>query len=209
MSDQETIRTNPEVVKTAKSSSARVSEPDGSAASRMLALPGLLLLAAFAVWGSPFLLDYLNSGDQLPPLLQSVDPQLFPGDTVVEAMGRLKSGFYLALAATMRALNVSPQQIEPLLRALSRSTVPLSVDELAQQWTPACISESLAAAASKQRLPPRRYSSAGGGNLGTLLDDLVELAVLYPTEDRKRYNMPDIFRVGFGIKRKGGVRPPR
>ncbi|HMZ23257.1 MAG TPA: hypothetical protein PLD20_35365, partial [Blastocatellia bacterium] len=29
------------------------------------------LLAAFAIWGSPFLLDYLNSGDQLPPLLQA------------------------------------------------------------------------------------------------------------------------------------------
>ncbi len=77
-----------------------------------------VLLAAFAIWGSPFLLDYLNSGDQLPPMLQAVDPQLFPADAVVGAMGRLKSGFYLALAATMRALNVSPQQTEPLLHAL-------------------------------------------------------------------------------------------
>ena len=36
----------------------------------------------------------------------------------------------------------------------------------------------------------------------------VELAVLYRTKDG-RLNMPDIFRVGFGIRRKGGVRPPR
>jgi hypothetical protein len=41
-----------------------------------------------------------------------------------------------------------------------------------------------------------------------LIEDLVELAILYRTED-SRLNMPDIFRVGFGIRRMGGVRPPR
>ena len=121
----------------------------------------------------------------------------------------VQQGVVQASRIRVRELQEDYPWVEPLLRALSRSTVPLSVDELAQHWTPACISESLAAAASKQRLPPRRYSSAGGRSLAALLEDLVELAVLYPTEDRKRYNMPDIFRVGFGIKRKGGVRPPR
>ncbi|MCM8614179.1 hypothetical protein [Accumulibacter sp.] len=121
----------------------------------------------------------------------------------------VQQGVVKASAIRVRELQEDYPWVEPLLRALSRSTVPLSFDELAQHWTPVCISESLAAAASKQRLPPRRYSSAGGRNLAALLEDLVELAVLYPTEDRKRYNMPDIFRVGFGIKRKGGVRPLR
>lgn len=77
-----------------------------------------LLLAAFAVWGSPFLFDYLNSGDQLPPTMQAVDPRLFPADPMVAAMGRLKSGFYLALAATMRTLGLAPQQTEGLIHSL-------------------------------------------------------------------------------------------
>lgn len=77
-----------------------------------------LLLAAFAVFGSPFLLDYLNSGDQLPPTLQLVDPQLFQNDPIVAAMGKLKSGFYLALATAMKLFNISPQQTEPAIYAL-------------------------------------------------------------------------------------------
>ena len=77
-----------------------------------------LALAAFAVFGSPFLVDYLNSGDQLPPTLQLVDPQLFPNDAVVAAMAKLKSGFYLALAAAMKLFRVSPQQTESVIYTL-------------------------------------------------------------------------------------------
>jgi len=98
--------------------------------------------------------------------------------------------------------------IEPLLSALRGIAVPLTFDDLRERWTAACVSESLAAAADRQRLPPRHYSAAPERPLNRLVDDLVELAVLYRTTD-DRYNMPDIFRVGFGIKRKGGVRPPR
>lgn len=98
--------------------------------------------------------------------------------------------------------------VDPLLRALKGSAVPLAFDELRERWTDACVRESLDAASTHQRLPPRRYSNDPSHKLDSLVDDLVELAVLYRTED-KRYNMPDIFRVGFGIKRKGGVRPPR
>lgn len=96
--------------------------------------------------------------------------------------------------------------VGPLLEALKGATVPLTVKELTERWTKSCIQSSLSAAQQKKRLPPRRYSS--DPNLQALVDDLAELAVLYRTED-KRLNMPDIFRVGFGIKRKGGVKPPR
>lgn len=100
--------------------------------------------------------------------------------------------------------------VGPLLKALEGATVPLYFFELEDKWTESCIKASLDAAQDKQRLPPRRYSSDPNrkGDLHALVDDLIELAVLYRTEDR-RLNMPDIFRVGFGIKRKGGVRPPR
>jgi len=100
--------------------------------------------------------------------------------------------------------------VGPLLTALKGVTVPLKFEELTERWTKEVIQESLAEAQRNQRLPPRRYSSdpPRKGTPEALVDDLIELAVLYRTEDN-RYNMPDIFRVGFGIKRKGGVRPPR
>jgi hypothetical protein len=62
---------------------------------------------------------------------------------------------------------------------------------------------------SENKLPPRRYSSASPENrtIELLIDDLEELEVLYRTED-DLINIPDIFRVGFEIRRKGGVRPP-
>ncbi|MBS1790721.1 MAG: hypothetical protein JST85_23590 [Acidobacteria bacterium] len=77
-----------------------------------------LALAAFTVFGSPFLLDYLNSGDQLPATLQIVDPQLFQNDPIVAAMAKLKSGFYLALAAVMKLFHIQPQQTETVVYAL-------------------------------------------------------------------------------------------
>lgn len=99
---------------------------------------------------------------------------------------------------------------EPLLSALKGTTVPMTLAELTERWTEDCIGKSLEAASAKQRLPPRRYSDdpIRKGSVEALIDDLIELAVIYRTVD-KRFNMPDIFRVGFGIKRKGGVRPPR
>ncbi len=64
--------------------------------------------------------------------------------------------------------------------------------------------------AAGAKLPPRRFTNDPfrKGSPEALIDDLVELAVLYRTKDG-RLNMPDIFRVGFGIRRKGGVKPPR
>lgn len=100
--------------------------------------------------------------------------------------------------------------VGPLLDALSGATVPLTMNDLTVRWTDSCIKASLNAATQNQRLPPRRYTSDPHrkGDLQALVDDLIELAVLYRTED-KRLNMPDIFRIGFGIKRQGGVKPPR
>jgi hypothetical protein len=97
--------------------------------------------------------------------------------------------------------------IKPLLEAARDAVVPMASGELSRRWTPDCLDEMVRAGANK--LPPRRYTSdpLRSGKHDALIDDLVELAVLYRTTDR-RLNMPDIFRVGYGIRRKGGVRPP-
>jgi hypothetical protein len=96
--------------------------------------------------------------------------------------------------------------VKPLLEAARGLTVPCEPQELTSRWTAERVRQVEQAA---DKLPPRRFSNRRG-NLKALIDDLVALAVLYRTEDdRDRLNMPDIFRVGFGIKRMGGVKPPR
>ncbi len=96
--------------------------------------------------------------------------------------------------------------VQPLLEAARGLSVPGKPEELLERWTKKEIDEVRAAT----KLPPRRFTTDPNrsGTKEVLIDDLVELAVLYRTED-DRLNMPDIFRVGFGIKRKGGVKPPR
>lgn len=97
--------------------------------------------------------------------------------------------------------------VDPLLQAAKGLTVPCDPGELVETWTKRHLNQVTNAA---EKLPPRRFSADPLSKFrpGLLIDDLVELAVLYWTEDG-RINIPDIFRVGFGIKRKGGVRPPR
>ena len=84
----------------------------------------------------------------------------------------------------------------------------MTTDEVSSRWSADSLRQMKKAAGAK--LPPRRFTNDPfrKGSAEALIDDLVELAVLYRTKDG-RLNMPDIFRVGFGIRRKGGVKPPR
>lgn len=97
--------------------------------------------------------------------------------------------------------------VRALLEAARGLFVPCKIEELTSRWTPERLRDVRTAA---RKLPPRRFTTDPNrkGHPDALIDDLVELAVLYRTEDG-RINMPDIFRVGFGIKRKGGVKPPK
>lgn len=97
--------------------------------------------------------------------------------------------------------------VEPLLEAARGISVPCLPSDLTDLWTSDQLDEVRTAGA---KLAPRRFTTDINrkNTKPALVDDLVELAVLYRTED-SRLNMPDIFRVGFGIKRKGGVKPPK
>lgn len=97
--------------------------------------------------------------------------------------------------------------IKPALEAARGIEVPCQVRDLVARWKPTTLTSINASSAGK--LPPRRFSSdpLRKGRPEALIDDMIDLAVLYRTDDN-RLNMPDIFRVGVGIKRRGGVRPP-
>ena len=53
-----------------------------------------------------------------------------------------------------------------------------------------------------ERLPPEHWAEGWEG----ILQDLIGLGIFETMRDG-RINMPDLYRVGFGIGRRGGVRP--
>jgi hypothetical protein len=116
----------------------------------------------------------------------------------------------VASASQIRVGEISEDYpwVKPLLEAARGLTVPCHVDDLTVSW-PKGLAE-VVRKTTGAKLPPRRFNTdpIRKGRVEALVEDLVELAVLYRTSD-ERLNIPDIFRVGFGIKRMGGVRPPR
>ncbi|MBF0560916.1 MAG: hypothetical protein HQL37_02645 [Alphaproteobacteria bacterium] len=92
--------------------------------------------------------------------------------------------------------------IKPLLDSLRGLTVPCQPSELIERWNRTTITRMKDAG----KLPPRLYTTdpLRNGRADTLIDDLVELAVVSRASGG-RINIPDIFRVSAGIKRKGGV----
>ena len=60
------------------------------------------------------------------------------------------------------------------------------------------------AEAADAPLGPRSIDRGGDG----LIEDLIELGMLLRLPD-DRLQMPDVYRIAFGLGRKGGVRPIR
>lgn len=90
------------------------------------------------------------------------------------------------------------------MAALAGMAVPLESAEIAERWQSAGVLENLGRLTEQNevKLPPRRL---GAGAAGVSLD-LESLGVFYRMLDG-RVNIPDVCRVGYGLGRKGGVKP--
>ncbi|MEE8525690.1 MAG: hypothetical protein V3T72_17270 [Thermoanaerobaculia bacterium] len=95
-----------------------------------------------------------------------------------------------------------PTVMDPL-RGLA---VPCQFSAVGKRWKKADVLSRLRAAegGSDSGLLPKRM---GQGHVG-LRDDLLDLA-LFSRQKDGRINMPDVYRVGFGLGRRGGVKPIR
>jgi hypothetical protein len=89
---------------------------------------------------------------------------------------------------------------KPAMEALEGLNVPCSRKDLVSRWTANSVMERIGGLSNGDR-----NKSATLGQQG-LLNDLVEVGVLEVRSDG-RYNIPDVYRVGFGLKRRGGVKP--
>jgi hypothetical protein len=83
---------------------------------------------------------------------------------------------------------------------LAGMNVPADQNAVVARWTER-FGDRFASPAS-DRLPPEHAEMGWRG----ILDDLRSLGIIERMRDG-RLNMPDLYRVGFGLGRKGGVKP--
>lgn len=112
----------------------------------------------------------------------------------------IKRGVQKASEIRVDELSEDYPWIKTLLEPLSGMTVPCLRKEVTSKWKIKFGEPSTSL--FEGRLPPEHWEE---GWLG-VLRDLIGLGIF---EDMKgdRINMPDLYRVGFGLGRRGGVRP--
>ena len=93
-----------------------------------------------------------------------------------------------------------------VLQPLQGVVVPCGFEEIAERWRERRVLDSLAQEMEQKavKLPPSHIDAGPDG----VRQDLESLGVFLRMRDG-RVNIPDVFRVGYGLGRKGGVRPVR
>lgn len=91
--------------------------------------------------------------------------------------------------------------VRTFMSPLSGLTVPCEYDTLRERWQN---EYRCGPAVSSDRLPPQHIERGWDG----IKEDLVRLGILDIRKDG-RIDMPDLYRVGFGLGRRGGVKPKR
>lgn len=112
----------------------------------------------------------------------------------------IKRGVQKASGIRVYELAEDHPWVRVMLKPLAGITVPVDFASIENLWKsnfPEGIEGHFA-----QRLPPQRVKLRWEG----IRDDLKQLGV-FETRKDGRIDMPDLYRVGFGLGRKGGVKP--
>ena len=92
--------------------------------------------------------------------------------------------------------------VHQIVSPLKGMVVPCTFDEIAERWQLDPLAEAVEQ--GEVKLPPRHIEQGPDG----IRKDLESLGVFFRMRDG-RVNIPDVFRVGYGLGRRGGVRPVR
>jgi len=125
-----------------------------------------------------------------------------PGHGVPLHYESLKRGVQKASEIRVGELAEDYPWINKLLDPLRVLTVPCKFEMIAQKWTDNW--QGRKPFADSDYLPPEHADEGAPG----LREDLEKLGVFQSMADG-RVNMPDLYRVGFGLGRRGGVKPVR
>ena len=118
----------------------------------------------------------------------------------------IKRGVQEASKIRVNELREDYPWVDQVLTPLAGMVVPCAFDEIAERWRGAGVLDRLTedAQQSEVKLPPRHIDQGPDG----VRSDLESLRVFLRLRDG-RVNIPDVFRVGYGLGRKGGVKPIR
>lgn len=112
----------------------------------------------------------------------------------------IKRGIQKASEIRVNEMAEDHPWVRLFLQALRGLNVPCEYGQILERWTAAFPGGP--GAASHQSLPPEHLERGWDG----IRDDLSRLGVFDLKKDG-RIDMPDLYRVGFGLGRKGGVKP--
>lgn len=116
----------------------------------------------------------------------------------------IKQGVQEASRIRVRELEEDYPWIKTLFAPLSGITVPCSFDDIRMVWRENKVIDQLRRGieSASVRLPPIHIADGEDG----VLIDLLDLGLVEQLKDR-RINLPDVYRVGYGMGRRGGVKP--
>lgn len=118
----------------------------------------------------------------------------------------IKRGVQEASKIRVRELREDYPWVDRAFSSLQGMVVPCTFSEIEERWRNAAVLDRLGEEVEQNevRLPPRNIDR---GTIG-IREDLESLGVFYRLRDG-RVNIPDVFRVGYGLGRRGGVKPVR
>lgn len=118
----------------------------------------------------------------------------------------IKRGVQRASEIRVRELREDYPWVDLLMQPLAGAVVPCEFADVVQRWQEAGVMEALRSGeAGTDRLPPAHLDT---GDYQGLRRDLEDLGVFRRARDG-RVDVPDVFRVGYGLGRRGGVKPLR
>lgn len=116
----------------------------------------------------------------------------------------IKQGVQEASRIRVRELEEDYPWIKTLFDPLSGITVPCPFDDICTVWRGKKVIDQLRRGieSATVRLPPIHIDDGEDG----VLIDLLDLGLVEKLKDQ-RINLPDVYRVGYGMGRRGGVKP--
>lgn len=116
----------------------------------------------------------------------------------------IKRGVQEASKIRVQEIEEDYPWIRTLFAPLEGMSVPAEMADICERWRDAGALEALQQGidADTVRLPPLHIDEGPDG----VLHDLVALGLMERLKDG-RINLPDVYRVGYGLRRKGGVKP--
>ena len=118
----------------------------------------------------------------------------------------IKRGVQRASEIRVQELGEDYPWVDRLLNSLQGMVVPCDFADIADRWTGRQALDRLHGEIAQEeiKLPPSRIEEGADG----VRQDLESLHVFLRMHDG-RVNIPDVFRIGYGLGRRGGVRPVR